>query len=98
MHRCTNAHSALGLCSDTRPERPGQTEQHPSDTEQRLWTGYIVPLYEVGQTEPGEITKNCEMLHICTSMQRVVTIISEVVCLIKCTTAITCIIYNICVV
>jgi hypothetical protein len=27
-----------------------------------------VPLYEVGQTEPGEITENGSVLHICTSM------------------------------
>jgi hypothetical protein len=29
------------LCSDTGTERPGQTEQHPGDTEQMSWTGSV---------------------------------------------------------
>jgi hypothetical protein len=33
--------SFLGLCSDVCPERPGQTEQYPSDTEHLSRTGYV---------------------------------------------------------
>jgi hypothetical protein len=37
----------LMLCSDTGPKRPGQTEQHPGDSEQLSWTG------SVGSTSRG---------------------------------------------
>jgi hypothetical protein len=54
----------LRLC----PERHGQTEQHPSDTEQEFWTGSIGSTVRGGQTELGGITENCGVLHIDTSM------------------------------
>jgi hypothetical protein len=42
METCTRANQwLLRLCSDTSPEHPEHTEQHPSDTEQRFWTGSI---------------------------------------------------------
>jgi hypothetical protein len=32
----------IWLCSETCPERQGQTEQQPSDTVTLPWTGYVV--------------------------------------------------------
>jgi hypothetical protein len=55
----------LGLCSDTYPERPGQSEQHTSDTDQLFWTG------SVGSTVRGiayRTVENGGVLHIDMSM------------------------------
>jgi hypothetical protein len=38
---CANLANQLRLCSETVSERSGQTEQHPSGTEQLSWTGSV---------------------------------------------------------
>jgi hypothetical protein len=62
-HICYLAIVTDRLCSDTCPERPGQTEQHPNDTAHLFWTGYV------GSTVRGVTYRTVEDFGVLTSVR-----------------------------